>query len=221
MVGGSVVRRGVGPVVTVLALLFTVSSCGGGDDSGSTAASADAPPSEEPADTATEPASSDGAAEEAAEPAPEASAGEKKLVVTIGGETYEADLSADLTVCISMGGAIGAAGPIPGIDGGTIDVDIPIEDYEASADEGWEPPSVRVDLGEDENGVPVDFRAGGDIVDSFPDLAGKSQVDSFSVDGTSASGTATFIDVFQVQLAQGGQVEEPQPMPGTFEVSCG
>ena len=56
-----------------------------------------------------------------AEPAPEPSSRERMLMVTIGDTTYEADLSADFTVCISMGGAVGAAGPIPGIDGASID----------------------------------------------------------------------------------------------------
>jgi hypothetical protein len=209
-----------------LSVTLVLAGCGGSDDEASVAATDDTAQSDAPTDDAVdEPAveesSGDDTSEDTAEPAPAASGGEQMLVVTIGDTTYEADLSADLTVCISMGGAVGATGPIPGVDGGNVSIDIPPEDYETSTDDGWEPPSVRVDLGEDENGVPVDFRAGGEVVATFPDLAGMSQVDSFSVDGTSASGTATFIDFFQVQLAQGGSVDQPQSVQGTFAVSCG
>jgi hypothetical protein len=211
--------------LAVLGMALVLAGCGGGDD-GASVASTDTSPSDAPTDDAeAEPAaeesSGDDTTEDAAEPAPEASSGGQMLVVTIGDTTYEADLSTDFTVCISMGGAVGAAGPIPGIDGGSINVDIPPEDYETSTDQGWEPPSVRVDLGEDENGVPVSWRASPEVAEFWPEFAGTSQVDSFTVDGASASGTATFIDDFGIQLFLAGQGDEPQPVQGTFAVSCG
>ena len=141
-------------------------------------------------------------------------------IVTIGTETYEADMSGTLAACIALGGAVGGVGQIIEPGSGTIDMTIPPENWESSS-EDWDPPSIRVDLGEDANGVPIDWRAGGDLVESMPDLAGKSQVDSFAVDGATASGTATFIDFFQVQLASGGQVDDPEPVEGTFEINCG
>lgn len=230
MTDGSAIRMQAGllALFIVSGLALVLVGCGGSDDGDSVASTdtsqSDASTDDSGAEPAPEESSGDDTAddtEDAVEPAPEVSSGEQMLVVTIGDTTYEADLSSDFTVCISMGGAIGAAGPIPEIDGGSIDVDIPPEDYETSTDQGWEPPSIRVDLGEDENGVPIGWRAGPEVTDLFPDYAGKSQVDSFSIDGASASGTATFIDDFQILLFQQGQVEEPQPVQGTFAVSCG
>jgi len=48
-----------------------------------------------------------------------------------------------------------------------------------------------------------------------------SQVDAYTVEGRRASGTATFIDFFQVQLFATGQVDQPQPVPGSFEIERG
>lgn len=150
----------------------------------------------------------------------DASGDTEYAIVTIGSETFEADMSGSLAACIAIGGAVGGVGQIVEPGSGTIDMTIPPENWESSPDD-WGPPSIRVDLGEDENGVPIDWRAGGDIVESMPDLVGKSQVDSFSIDGATATGTATFIDFFQVQLAGGGQVDDPEPVEGTFEINCG
>ncbi len=148
------------------------------------------------------------------------SAGGKYAIVTLGGETYEADFVETFSQCISMGGAIGAVAPIAGLEDASLDLSIPPQGWETSGEE-WEPPSVGVDLGEDANGVPIDWRASADVVETFPQLEGKSQVDSVTYDGTTISGTATFIDFFQAQLFVTGQVDEPQPVMGTFEISCG
>ena len=150
----------------------------------------------------------------------DASGDTEYAIVTIGTETYEADMSGSLAACIALGGAVGGVGQIIEPGSGTIDMTIPPENWESSSDD-WDPPSIRVDLGEDENGVPIDWRAGGEIIESLPDLVGKSQVDSFAVDGATATGTATFIDFFQVQLAGGDQVDDPEPVEGTFEINCG
>lgn len=212
----------------LVGLACALAACGGGGDDDGAEAGSSLPAQEAiEATDGTEPeqSNSDGSAEpdteSDTEPAAESSIGAGKAVVTIGDETYEADLSGDLTVCVSMGGAIAASGPIDGIDGGRIKIDLPPEDYETSSDDGWEPPSVRVDLGEDDDGVPIGWAAAPDVAELNPDFAGSSQVDSFSVDDASASGTATFIDDFQILLFNGGQVEEPQPVQGSFQVSCG
>ena len=144
----------------------------------------------------------------------------QRATVTIDGTTYEADLSGNLAVCITMGGAIGGSGPITGLDDGRIDIDLPPADWETSGQD-WAAPSVDLDLGENADGIPVQLVAGGEVIESFPEYAGASGVDSYTIDGTSASGTATFIDLFQIQLSAGGQVEPPQPVQGTFEISCG
>lgn len=209
----TLVQRPAVRILFVFVLLVAPAACGG-DDTGS-----DDDGSADETTTTTAASGDDTATTEGTEP-PSGESGESRATVTIGDETYEADLSGSLTVCISMGGAIGASGPIVGVDGSNLSIDIPPEDYETSGDD-WDPPSIRVDLGEDAEGVPIDWRAGGDIVMGYPELEGKSQVDSFSVDGSSASGTATFIDFFQFQLFQTGQVDEPQPVTGSFSVECG
>jgi hypothetical protein len=215
-------RRGV--VILLVCLALTAAACGGDDEGSIDEQSTSAPETTDAGAAGGEPATDapEGDGEDSSDDGttPPGDSGPSRATVTVGGETYEADLSGSLAVCISMGGAVGGSGPIDGIDGGSIDIDIPPEDYETSTTE-WEPPSIRVDLGEDENGVPIDWRAGGDLVLDDPTLVGKSQVDSFEVEGSSAIGTATFIDVFQVQLFAVGQVEEPQPVQGSFAIACG
>ena len=203
------------------AALLVLSACGGdSDDADST------DPTDAPSEATTTVAGGDDAAtttdagDTATTTVASGGGDGEYAIVTIGDETYEADFDGTFSQCISMGGAIGGVAPIAGVEDATIDMTIPPPDWETSA-EGWDPPSIRLDLGEDADGVPIDWRAGGDIVMENPDLDGKSQVDSVSNDGTTASGTATFIDFFQVQLFQSGQVDEPQPVSGTFEISCG
>ena len=139
--------------------------------------------------------------------------------MTLGEEVYEADFSGTFSQCIAMGGAIGAVAPIAGLEDATLDLTIPPQGWETSGE--WDPPSIGVDLGEDADGVPIDWRAGGEVVMTFPELEGMSQVDTVSYDGATVSGTATFIDFFQVQLFTTGQVDQPEPVTGTFEISCG
>lgn len=132
----------------------------------------------------------------------------KTAVVTIGGERYE---FADL-FCVTIGGAIGAqsVGGDP-----RVDIDLPPMDWETSG-EDWDPPSVRVIV----EGVgtwianPVHTALSGIE-------PGLSQVDSYSSDRFHATGTATFMDANGWQAAQMGlQDEPPDPVAGTFEVTC-
>ncbi len=53
---------------------------------------------------------------------------------------------------------------------------------------------------------------------SIPD--GQSQVDSFVVDGNTASGTATFTEQDAIYAWIGGTSELPKGVQGTFEVTC-
>jgi hypothetical protein len=57
-------------------------------------------------------------------------------------------------------------------------------------------------------------------VSDFDNLAGRSQVDSFSIDGSAGSGTATFTDFMAYQFGATGD-PLPEPVTGTFEVNCG
>lgn len=203
--------------VAILTLAAACSSDSSDDEPAATTTTAEGATTTAGDDTTTTTAAS---TDDGGDSGSEASGDTEYAIVTIGTETYEADMSGSLAACIALGGAVGGVGQIIEPGSGTIDMTIPPEDWESSS-EDWDPPSIRVDLGEDDNGVPIDWRAGGEIVESFPDLVGKSQVDSFSVDGSTATGTATFIDFFQVQLAGSGQVDDPEPVEGTFEINCG
>ena len=129
-------------------------------------------------------------------------------VVTIGDERYE---FANL-FCVTIGGAIGAAST-----GGDprVDIDLPPLDWETSS-EDWDPPSVRVIV----DGV------GTWIADpehtALPGIEpGLSQVDSYNSDRFHATGSATFMDASGWQRVQMGlDVEPPDPVAGTFEVTC-
>lgn len=215
--------------VAMLALGLILAACSSSSDDattttsgadGSTTTTTAATDDSSSEDTVADDGADDAASDDGASDDGSGGAGVEYATVTLDGVTYESDLSASLAVCVAMGGAVGGAGPITGLDDGSVDLTIPPEDWETSTQE-WDAPYIRLDLGEDESGTPVDWRAGGDIIEQTEGLDGKSQVDSFTIDGTTATGSATFIDFFQWQLYQGGQIEEPEPVVGTFEVSCG
>lgn len=137
--------------------------------------------------------------------------GEERAIVTIGDETFEFELS---TVCLTMGGAIAGSGR--NADGDVdVSIDIPPEDWETSSDDGWEPPSIRVDDDRD----PQDersWRAGGEVVAGMQGIEGRSQVDSFSTDGSRSTGTATFTDINQFMV----DPDATEPVTGTFDIQC-
>ena len=83
-----------------------------------------------------------------------------------------------------------------------------------------DPPSVRVGVND---GGP-DFTADPSILDTgnYDTVIseGDSQVDSYTVDGNTASGTATFVDEQEIFAALGGAADDPEPVRGSFEVTC-
>lgn len=124
--------------------------------------------------------------------------------VEIGDITYEFDLN---VTCLTMGGAVSAAGVAA--DGSDVQVNagFPPEGWETS-NEDWPPPSVTIDDG------PRDVRwvAGGDVATAFPD--GTSQVDSFTSDGNVVVGEATLFSAYT--FAE----ESPTVATGRFEFHC-
>ncbi len=143
-------------------------------------------------------------------------AGAKTGIVTIGDETFEFAMS---TACVAYDGSIGAVGFTKDSQV-SVDLDLPPPDWETST--GWHPPSIRVKdkRGPDER----DWNAGNDkFTDSptdYPGIEGKSQVDTYAIDGAKAHGTATFVDLNAYLAWQGGTSTEPEPVLGTFEVDC-
>lgn len=176
------------------ALALTVIGCGDGDGDGGAEEAADgdvAGAADGEGDASSDEASADGATDGASVGAS----------VTIGGQTYTA---LEELVCVRLGGALSAqfADRDAGI---TIDVDLPPEDWETDTGEDWDPPSVRVDVGDE-----AQLQAGNsDIVVGMPETA----VTAYTIDGTHASGQGDFVDVFQAPDAA-------QVVAGSFDVTC-
>lgn len=188
-----------------LALVLALTACGGDDDA------ADEPavePSDEPAaEPADEPA-----AEPTDEPgAGEAMAGDNVAIVTIGDRTYEFDVTPGATTRCDPDffGAFWATGG--SADGARLEALLPPPDdpnfdempritvNDPTTDRDWTADPLREMAGVEE---------------------GESQVDEFTTDGTSASGSATFVDQNESFAFQGGSGVEPVPVTGTFEVRC-
>ncbi|MGI9624844.1 MAG: hypothetical protein ACR2PK_18585 [Acidimicrobiales bacterium] len=229
------IRRLMTGLAFLVVLVLLAAACGGDDDSseGSDDGSqqseaedggdtADTDAGEEASgstdDGGDEPAPEPEPAEEEEQPAPETQGsgiGSERAIVTIGDETFEFDMSVG---CIALGGAVGGFGITA--DGlVTADFDIPPEDWETSGDD-WGPPGIRVQddrLDDSQAGVHhPDWRADEEWSRDTPELAGATQVESYTVNGPAASGTATFTDTWAHALGK-----DAPPVPGTFEINCG
>jgi hypothetical protein len=146
--------------------------------------------------------------------------GEATASVTIGDEEFVAEEKQN---CISMGGAV--EGIFTADDGAIeIEIEVPPEDWETDTQSDWSPPSIVV---VDERGdTRVAWQSGtaqytpGNEFD-FDDYVGEAVVESYTVDGSSASGTATFVDDQGVVQARADGTPIPEPVSGSFEISCG
>ena len=203
-------------ILCAATVVLVLAACGGGDDGEPTAdepaaaiedtdAPVDEPAAEEPA--AEEPAGDEPSAEEpaAAEPA----FGDDMASVTIGGTTY--------TVDVSLGPAprcdpdFFAAFWVSGGDSqGFFSALLPPPDDPNHTD----PPNVSLRV----NDSGLEW-----IADPSKQMSGvepgESQVDEFTVDGNTVSGTATFVELNETYAHSGGG-PKAQPITGTFEVSC-
>lgn len=179
----------------ILGTVLVFGACGGDEDSPATptvGAESGTTPSQPTTSGDNQPSESD-------------NAGDRRAVVTVGDERYEFELS---TQCLVMFGNLAGIGR--SVDGRdiVINIGVPPEDWETS-DEDWDPPSIRIDDREND----IDWRAGGEVAtEMIP--TGMSQVDDFTIDGSSASGTATFVDLYAAMRG------EPEAVQGTFEFNC-
>jgi hypothetical protein len=205
------------------AMLLPLAACGGSDDS-SDGSDTDVPATDGSGDvaTATEAPPADGdtdgtvAAADATTPPSEDDGGESggsgpsTATATIGGETYEFTTEgAVVAQCqTDMFGVFSVQ--LPGADGGISII---------ALREGTDPSvvgqvnAVQVSVGDD------DWVAdeSSDLFDTSDALQpGMSQVDSVEIDGSTVSGTATFVR----QLSVFGD-GEPEIVTGTFEATCG
>lgn len=185
------------------AALLIVASCGGDDD---------ATPADEPADAA-EPAAADEPATEPAdgdgdEPAAveEQASGDNTVTVTIEGTTHVVD--------VSMGPAprcdpdfFGAMWASGGDADAFVNALLPPPD-----DPNHDAANITLNVGELEW-----------IADPEKSMSGvepgESQVDDYTVDGNTASGTATFVELEETYGHSGGG-PKATPVTGTFEISC-
>ena len=203
------------------AMLLPLAACGGSDDSSggsddgsggaATATEARSPDGDtdgtvaEPAAEATTPASEDDGGESGG-------TGESTATATIDGVTYEFSTEgAVVAQCqTDMFGIFSVQ--LPGVDG---DSGISI----VALREGTDPAVV-----EQVNAVEVSVGDEDWVADESSDLfgmsdalqPGMSQVDSVEIDGSTVSGTATFVR--QLSVFGGG---EPETVTGTFEATCG
>lgn len=144
-------------------------------------------------------------------------------VVTIGEKRYEFEMAGQgtTTQCLTVFGVVGGSGRATDGSDVTLSIEILPEDWATnSIYEEFDPPSIRVD--DDE--LVQDWRAGDadrfDFDESIAPRPGESQVGSYTNDGKSASGTATFLDMDALFQAAIGQADRPEPVEGTFEINC-
>ena len=218
--GDSRVRsvRWVGIALLLGAALILAACSGGGDDAAPSAETTVPAVSDTEAPQDSDAGSQDvseSPEQDAEEPVPEGP-GAKRAVVVIGDEQFEFDMS---IACVSIGGAVGGSGF--DADGSVqINIDISPEDWETSGD-GWNAPSIRVEDESDDAAPRRDWRSGGEVVANYEALSATVRVDTFSVEGSRAAGSATFIDLMAYDLALVTGDPLPEPVAGTFEINCG
>ena len=193
-------------IVSVLLLALALAACGDDDTAGSDITSSAA--------TQTTEAGTGVGGQDAVD---ELDFGDGAAVVTIGDTTYEFALGGSSTVgnttyigvCQTLFGVIAGEGFDPAGTDTRLSFEITPEDYEA---QGFDPPSIEVRIGDEARWV-----ADQTLAEAAPEFAGMSQVDSWTIDGNVATGTATFIEVEPFGI---GPVEGAAPMAGTFELAC-
>ncbi len=103
----------------------------------------------------------------------------------------------------------------PNIEGGAISIAIPHEDTDPAEVDQW--PSVRVNVKDPD----LEWIADEVAAEEFSIEPGISQVDSYTVEGNTITGTASFYEQNSYWAVAGGQAEELVTATGTFEVTCG
>jgi hypothetical protein len=134
--------------------------------------------------------------------------GDGLVVVTIGDDRFEFDMTEGFNVCRDVFGGLQFAGA--GTDGRDTSVSgwIPPANWESFDDNRYDAPNIEVDNDETNSQWLADVER----AEERGYTPGTSQVDSFEIDGLHASGTATFIDSFAIG--------EREPVKGTFEITC-
>lgn len=211
----SVKRIAALSVVVVMA----VAACGGSAPVSEEESSSDVTSTMAPETTQGD---SDGTAMTTTPPSDEAdggsSPGSNVATVTIGDTTwgFDADPEGPITDCDpAFFGAFWVVGEAE--DGSSLSLLLPPEGDPNFDD----PPSVRVA----DRATEADWTADVTLIETanYADVLsdGDSKVDSWTIDGNTVSGTATFVDENQIFAVLGGSADAVEPVTGSFEASCG
>jgi hypothetical protein len=214
--------------VAIVTSFILVSGCGGdddatdsveevsGDDSSSDAG--DDVEADDATDDAADDATDDGG-DDVSDMIDDLDFGDGMALVTIGDAEYEFALGGSseqdgvtyIGVCQTLFGLIAGNGYDTQGRDITIAFEVPPPDWETYEDGRFDgsAPSIEIEIDQD-GGWLADMEA------SAP-APGTSQLDEWESDGTTASGTATFIEV----TGFGAPVEGAQPVSGTFQLGCG
>jgi hypothetical protein len=141
--------------------------------------------------------------------------GDRTFEFTLGGNSPEVDGKTYLGVCQTLFGAIAGAGyQIQDDRVATIEFELPPADWESYEDGRFDtsPPRMKIEDVATEEAWMADLT----LADSYPDIAGSSQIDAWVTDGTRASGTATFTAI----TPWSAPVDGAEPLQGSFELGC-
>lgn len=129
-------------------------------------------------------------------------------VVTVGTMRYQFEMTG---LCLELFGVLRGTGYAPDDHRVVLNIDLPPRDWAAQGDR-WEPPVIRVN-----DGVGgFDWHAGGPAADYLTAMGEiTSAVNSYTSDGASAAGQATFFDL---NAALAGAT--PRSVAGTFRLRC-
>lgn len=178
-----------------IALLLGVAACGGDDDGSSQDASAQN--SSESSDSGdVEPT------ETGEDSGPDGPVGAR---VVIGDQEFTATTQVS---CIEMGGALSAYF-LTDDELTSIDIDLPPEDWATNPQSTWDPPGVRIDVGDE-----FQYVAG------FTELESPggpySAIASFDIGDGHSQGAGSFVDNFEIFSS----TATPQVVEGSFDVTC-
>ena len=221
--------RGLALPAVLLSLLLVLAACGNDDGDAETAATDDptqAPAAEDStnatddavADDPTQaPATEDSAdatdgtvADDVSDTLEDLASDTGSATVTIGDETFEFSLAGTNAVdgttyvgrCDTLFGMIAGSGFVTDGRDITVDLEVPPVDWETYEDDRYDPPAVEVE--DSENNAKW-------VADTGNEFITGSAVGEFEQDGTSASGTATFVNEW---------APDSDPVDGTFEIDC-
>lgn len=210
-------------LVLVVAVSLLLLGCG--DDGDDVEVGVDAPTIDDTAadDTAADDGGADdaGGEDELSELVDDLDFGDGTARVTVGDVDYEFSLGGNesangttyIGVCQELFGLITGNGFVPGDPETTIDFEIPPPDWDTYDDGRFDSsePRIEIELGDD-GGWAADLT----LATNRPEIEGQSQIDEWTLDGSVAVGTATFIEMEPFSAPVEGAV----PVEGSFEIGC-